>query len=67
MPIYEFVCDDCGKPFEALVIGFSTDKVKCPDCDSCRIKKKVSSFAVSGSSQGTSSFVSSASCATGST
>lgn len=67
MPIYEFICDECGKSFESLVIGFSTDNVKCPDCESSKIKKKISTFAVSGSSPSTPSFNPSNSCATGST
>jgi putative FmdB family regulatory protein len=67
MPIYEFVCDECGKSFESLVIGYSTDNVKCPDCESSKVIKKISSFAVSGSSQSTPSFSTSSSCATGST
>ncbi len=67
MPIYEFECDDCGTPFESLVIGFSTENVTCPECKSKDIKKKLSSFAFSGNSQGASTFSTSNSCATGST
>lgn len=67
MPIYEFVCDDCGTPFESLILGFSTDNVKCPNCDSSEVKKKISSFAFSGNSGSLSNKVSSGSCATGST
>jgi len=68
MPIYEFVCHDCGKPFESLVAGFSTANVRCPDCESGNVKKKISSFAVKGNGLGSSSFNNSAaSCNTGST
>ena len=66
MPIYEFECQDCGVPFETLVIGFSTDNVRCPECESERVKKKISSFAVKGNSINSSSF-NAASCSTGST
>jgi putative FmdB family regulatory protein len=68
MPIYEFDCQDCGKPFETLVIGFSTDGVRCPECQGKNVKKKISSFAVKGATIGAPSFSSnSASCAAGST
>ena len=68
MPIYEFVCDDCGNPFEALVFGFSTVNMKCPDCESDKIKKKISTFAVNSSASAGSSFnASAAACSTGST
>jgi len=32
MPIYEYVCKDCEKPFEALVYG--SEKASCPHCGS---------------------------------
>ena len=68
MPIYEFDCHDCGKAFESLVLGFSTANVKCPECQSDDIQKKISSFAVKGSSSGSGAFsTSAASCSTGST
>ena len=31
MPIYEYVCDDCKKPFEKLVMSQS-EKITCPKC-----------------------------------
>jgi putative FmdB family regulatory protein len=31
MPIYEYVCDDCKKPFEKLVMRQS-EKISCPQC-----------------------------------
>lgn len=68
MPIYEFICHDCGTPFETLVMGFKTDGVQCPACKSENIKKEISSFAVSGGSLASSSFnTSSGVCNTGST
>ncbi len=66
MPIYEFECQNCGKPFETLVMGFSIDNIKCPECNSEDVKKKISSFAVKGNSITSSSF-NAASCSTGST
>ncbi len=44
MPIYEFVCEECGKEFEELVLGSNRD-VKCPACSSQRCNKKMSAFA----------------------
>jgi putative FmdB family regulatory protein len=66
MPIYEFVCQSCGSPFEILIMGFSTDGITCPNCQSEEVKKKISSFAVKGDAQ--SSLSSNAAyCDTGST
>jgi putative FmdB family regulatory protein len=31
MPIYEYVCKDCEKPFEKLVFS-GKEKVACPNC-----------------------------------
>jgi putative FmdB family regulatory protein len=31
MPIYEYVCNDCKKPFEKLVLK-SGEKISCPKC-----------------------------------
>lgn len=66
MPLYEFVCDTCGQPFEELLLSSSPTaiaEVICPDCGSTEVHKKVSKFAsrISGSSLGSFSS-SSASC-----
>jgi putative FmdB family regulatory protein len=46
MPIFEFVCADCGRPFEELVRSSSSvGEVVCPDCHSQNVKKKISTFA----------------------
>ncbi|OPL17325.1 MAG: FmdB family transcriptional regulator [delta proteobacterium ML8_D] len=44
MPIFEYICNECGEEFEELVLGSRAD-IKCPKCDSLRAQKKVSSFA----------------------
>ena len=31
MPIYEYVCEDCSKPFEKLVMKAS-ETIVCPKC-----------------------------------
>lgn len=46
MPIFEFLCDDCGHPFEELVFTSSaTKKVSCPECGSVSVSKQISTFA----------------------
>lgn len=70
MPLFEFVCADCGQPFEELVRSASAvSEVTCPKCGSPQVNKKISTFASRGSggfsfSLGASS---GASCSTGST
>jgi putative FmdB family regulatory protein len=53
MPLFEFVCSDCNRPFEELVRSASAiSEVTCPKCGSSQVNKKISTFAsrVSGSS-----------------
>lgn len=46
MPIYEFVCNECGQDFEELVLSAkSTQGVICPNCQSELVTKKISLFA----------------------
>lgn len=40
MPIYEFLCESCGKPFETLVRGDT--KVACPACNSAKVERRMS-------------------------
>ncbi|GAB6888682.1 hypothetical protein JCM13304A_21810 [Desulfothermus okinawensis JCM 13304] len=51
MILFEFVCDDCKKEFEELVISYD-DKVKCPYCGSSNVKKLLSAVNVKGAQQG---------------
>jgi putative FmdB family regulatory protein len=45
MPIYEYKCLNCGKPFEKLFLKKEEEtKVKCPYCGSQNIKKIISGF-----------------------
>ncbi|MCA9772340.1 MAG: zinc ribbon domain-containing protein [Myxococcales bacterium] len=48
MPIYEYHCPRCDKPFEALVSRHDAD-VECPSCGSKKVEKQLSGFAVGGS------------------
>jgi len=69
MPIYEFVCADCGQPFEQLVLSASkVSEVACPTCASQNVTKKISTFAsrLSGGSSFSFADSSGSSCTTGS-
>ncbi len=50
MPLFEFTCRACGKPFEALVMGAS--KPACPQCGSDDLAKAYSAFGTRGSRGG---------------
>jgi len=43
MPIYEYVCEDCHKPYEKLVRK-AGEKVECPACGSGKAKMQLSVF-----------------------
>ena len=43
MPIFEYLCEDCGSKFEKLVRG-SVD-VKCPACGQEHLQQQFSTFA----------------------
>ena len=47
MPIYEYVCDDCGENYERIVLNDRT-KVTCPKCESAKRTIKLSVFAAPG-------------------
>jgi putative FmdB family regulatory protein len=43
MPVYEFVCRDCQKPFEIIrSMSEATEGVKCPACGSTRVDRTYS-------------------------
>jgi putative FmdB family regulatory protein len=64
MPLFEFDCDDCAQPFEKLVRSVAAvDAVVCPNCGSSHVERKISTFAVKGTSP--SSSASSTSCSPG--
>ena len=69
MPIYEFICHDCGEEFEELVRSASTiEGVLCPECQSEQVTKKISIFASNASGGKATSYwggSSSSSCSTG--
>ena len=57
MPIFEYICKECGNHFEAIVTG--SRKAHCPTCDSSKLEQQLSSFAV-GSVKGKGDFAKSA-------
>lgn len=49
MPLYEFVCQACGKPFEKLLSFSLADQPQtCPSCGDTHSRRKLSTFAVGG-------------------
>lgn len=45
MPIFEYVCRECGKHFEAVIFG--ANKAECPGCKGKELDQQLSTFAVS--------------------
>ena len=43
MPIFEYLCEDCGSKFEKLVRG--SDGVACPSCGQKHLQQQFSTFA----------------------
>ncbi len=46
MPVYDYICKDCQKPFE-LVLTLSEHeqgKVNCPKCGSQNVEQAVAAF-----------------------
>jgi putative FmdB family regulatory protein len=46
MPIYEFICQDCGNEFEKLQAFSDTSTPTCPRCQSVRVQRRLSAPAV---------------------
>ena len=65
MPLYEYVCADCGAFFEQWVRSASAkEEIVCPQCRSAAVDKKFSTFGVKGGA-GASSVSSGDNCSTG--
>jgi len=48
MPIYEYVCQECGAKYEILVRSGSKEvQLRCPRCGSTRAEKAISLFGTS--------------------
>jgi len=63
MPIYEYVCDDCGQRYERIVMS-QNQAITCPKCASAKHTLQLSVFAApsNGKSSESSSPSSGASC-----
>ncbi|MBV9146594.1 MAG: zinc ribbon domain-containing protein [Acidobacteria bacterium] len=55
MPIFEYICQDCHRRFEAVVRG--AEAPVCPGCSSKKLEQQLSSFAVGGSHKSAASSV----------
>ena len=50
MPIYTYVCEDCGEKFDCLVgVGKDDKELKCKKCGSKNIEQTIASFNVGSS------------------
>lgn len=50
MPIFEYICKDCGTFFEKIVPSYDSD-TDCDKCHSPNVEKQLSVFAVTGPSR----------------
>jgi putative FmdB family regulatory protein len=49
MPLYDYVCYECGNTFEKLRRMNDDDReVRCPECGSERIERMISTFSTGG-------------------
>ena len=48
MPTYEYLCQNCKKPFEVVmkISEYEKRKVKCPKCGKGRVKQQITEFMV---------------------
>ena len=52
MPIYEYICKNCGKRFDELVLKLEgAEDIKCPQCGEKKCVKVPSVFSASSCSQ----------------
>ncbi len=48
MPIFEYICQECGESFEKLILfSAASAQATCPHCSSNQTKKKISVFSSS--------------------
>lgn len=65
MPLYEYRCAGCERPFERYARTFN-DRPDCPSCGATDVTRLLSTFAVSsGSGKGSSAGPSSGGCGEG--
>ena len=46
MPVYDYVCKDCHRPFETILTMKEHDEmeVRCPQCGSRNVEQEVAEF-----------------------
>ena len=68
MPLFEYKCSECNRKFDVLHKSANNiENVECPECQSSKVKKLLSTFSAAGLSSGQSDFLSSGdSCESGS-
>ena len=53
MPIFEYVCQNCGCKFEKLILSSrSKTNLQCPQCGAQKVKKALSVFGATVGSAG---------------
>jgi putative FmdB family regulatory protein len=50
MPIFEYLCEDCGTKFEKLVRRAGADDTLCPSCGQNHLKQEFSTFSAHATS-----------------
>ena len=59
MPLYEYICNDCGQPFEKMVRFSEANQLPaCPTCSGTNTSKQLSLFASSSSGTSTGTAIS---------
>ena len=61
MPIFEYICRDCGRAFERIVPRHDSE-TQCAHCNSENIEKQLSVFAVAGPSGASADSIADAGC-----
>ncbi|MBI4278398.1 MAG: zinc ribbon domain-containing protein [Armatimonadetes bacterium] len=52
MPLYEYVCGECGQRFEQLVWSSKdADQVSCTSCGASKVRRLISVFATASASE----------------
>jgi putative FmdB family regulatory protein len=47
MPIYTYVCSECGEQFDILVgVVANSQEIKCKKCGSKNVERKISAFSI---------------------
>ena len=65
MPLYEFACDACGKPFEEFFRSMTERRrPRCPHCGSRNVHKKFTACAAAGGDRSKGRGASGGGCAT---